>query len=140
MGGSIADRIGASARRGQNNVLQPGATVREALERSDSRLSTGEYADGWRFRARRGQTYTLTLQSGDFDAYLVARGPGGLSEDNDDDPGSRGSTDSAITFTAAALSRSSPLHRLQPAKRRKTAGRPAWPPSPCTVRKVSLTE
>ena len=102
VGGSIADRIGASARRGQNNVLQPGATVREALERSDSRLSTGEYADGWRFRARRGQTYTLTLQSGDFDAYLVARGPGGLSEDNDDDPGSRGSTDSAITFTAAA--------------------------------------
>ncbi|MBJ7486113.1 PPC domain-containing protein, partial [Brevundimonas sp.] len=93
VGGSIADRIGASARRGQNNVLQPAATVREALERSDSRLSTGEYADGWRFRARRGQTYTLTLQSGDFDAYLVARGPGGLSEDNDDDPGSRGSTD-----------------------------------------------
>ena len=42
--------------------------------------------------------------------------------------------------TAVARSRSSPLHRLQPAKRRKTAGRPACPPSPCTVRKTSLAE
>ena len=42
--------------------------------------------------------------------------------------------------TAEARWLSNPFHRLQPAKRRKTAGRPAWPPSPCTVRNISLTE
>ncbi|MDB5422181.1 MAG: peptidase caspase catalytic subunit p20, partial [Brevundimonas sp.] len=102
VGGNIAGQIGATARRGQNNILQPGATVRETLSQGDTRLSTGEYADGWRFQARRGQTYTLTLGSSDFDAYLVVRGPGGLSEDNDDDASRRGSSDSAVTFTARA--------------------------------------
>lgn len=102
VGGNIAGRIGTTARRGQNNVLQPGAAMRETLGQGDTRLSTGEFADGWRFQARRGQTYTLRLSSSDFDSYLVVRGPGGLSEDNDDDAGRRGSSDSAITFTARA--------------------------------------
>ena len=102
VGGNIAGQIGASARRGQANVLQPGVAVRETLAQGDTRLSTGEYADGWRFQARRGQTYTLRLSSSDFDPYLVVRGPGGLSEDNDDDASRRGSSDSAITFTARA--------------------------------------
>jgi len=102
VGGNIAGRLGGGPRGGRTNVLQPGTTVREALQQRDTRLSTGEFADGWRFPARRGQTYTLSLESGDFDSYLVVRGPGGLSEDNDDDPGRRGSTDSAVTFTALA--------------------------------------
>ena len=89
-------------RRAQNNYIQPGATVRDALQRGDAVLSTGEFADAWRLRGRRGQTYTLSLESGEFDPYLVVRGPGGLSEDNDDDPGQRGSTDSRITFTMPA--------------------------------------
>ena len=41
---------------------------------------------------------------------------------------------------AKARSASRPLHRLQPAKRQNTAGRPTWAPSPCRVRKISLTE
>ncbi|WP_421731529.1 caspase family protein [Brevundimonas sp.] len=88
--------------RAQNNRIAPGDTMREALGQGDVTLSTGEYADAWRFQARRGQTYTLTLQSSDFDPYLVVRAPGGFSQDNDDDPGSRGSTDSRISFTAQA--------------------------------------
>ena len=32
-----------------------------------------------------------------------------------------------------------PDHRLQPEKRQNTAARPACPPSPCRVRKISLT-
>ncbi|CAN5354907.1 hypothetical protein BH10PSE1_BH10PSE1_18600 [soil metagenome] len=102
VGGNIAGQIGPRARGGRTNVLQAGATVREALERGDSTLSIGEFADGWRFPARRGQTYTVSLSSSDFDPYLVVRGPGGLNEDNDDDPGRRGSNDSSVTFTAAA--------------------------------------
>lgn len=82
--------------------IEPGSTVRGSLRDGDRTLSSGEYADGWRFQARRGRTYTLDLSSGAFDPYLVVRGPGGLSEDNDDDPGARGSTDSRITFTARA--------------------------------------
>ncbi|CAN5377920.1 hypothetical protein BH09PSE1_BH09PSE1_12530 [soil metagenome] len=93
---------GAATTTTTSHVLQPGSTVREALGGGDPTLSTGEYADVWTFQARRGQTYTLGMSSSDFDPYLVVRGPGGLSEDNDDDPGRRGSRDSAVTFTAAA--------------------------------------
>src|SRR5690606_31384365 len=34
--------------------------------------------------------------------YLMARGPGNLRQDNDDDPERRGSTDSRLVFTAPA--------------------------------------
>ena len=44
-----------------------------------------------------------------------------------------------VAQTALARSCSRPVQRLQPAKRQNTAGRPAWPPSPCSVRKISLT-
>jgi hypothetical protein len=83
-------------------ILQPGRPGQGELRRGDDTLSSGEYADAWEFRARRGQTYTISLGSGDFDPYLVVRGPGGLSEDNDDDASRRGSSDSRVTFTAPA--------------------------------------
>jgi len=86
----------------QRNQISPGDTMRETLAQGDAVLSTGEYADAWTFQARRGQTYTLTLRSNDFDSYLVVRAPGGFSQDNDDDPGARGSTDSRVSFTAQA--------------------------------------
>jgi len=41
---------------------------------------------------------------------------------------------------APARSLSRPVQRLQPAKRQKTAARPACAPSPCRVLKSSLTE
>jgi len=41
---------------------------------------------------------------------------------------------------AAARSCARPLHKLQPAKRAKTLTRPACPPSPCSVRNISLKE
>jgi len=83
-------------------TLRPGGSVSDSLRQGDETLSSGEFVDTWRFRARRGQTYTASLQSADFDSYLLVRGPGGLSEDNDDDAGQRGSRNSRITFTAAA--------------------------------------
>ena len=71
-----------------------------SLSPGDQTLSTGEYADSWSFHARRGTTYEVSLSSAEMDPYLVVRGPGGFSEDNDDDPSSRGSTNSRIRFTA----------------------------------------
>lgn len=82
--------------------IAPGQTVRGQLGGGDATLNTGEYADTFRFPVRRGQTYQLDLSSTAFDPYLIVRGPGGLSEDNDDDPGARGSRDSRVRFTAPA--------------------------------------
>ncbi|MBA4803101.1 MAG: pre-peptidase C-terminal domain-containing protein [Brevundimonas sp.] len=82
--------------------LRPGVTVSGQLRRGDETLSSGEYNDRWTFPVRRGQTWEVTLGSSDFDAYLLVRGPGGLEEDNDDDPAARGSRDSRIRFTAPA--------------------------------------
>jgi len=83
-------------------VLQAGRTGSGDLRRGDTTLSSGEYGDVWTFQAQRGRTYTITLQSGDFDPYLVVRGPGTFSEDNDDDASRRGSSDSRVSFTAPA--------------------------------------
>ena len=82
--------------------LTSGRPVRGELARGDDTLQSGEYADDWSFTARRGQTYDLSLTSSAFDPYLIVRGPGGLSEDNDDDPAARGSHDSRVRFTAPA--------------------------------------
>jgi hypothetical protein len=101
VGGNVASQL-SRPRAVPTRELQPGETVRDALERGDMTLTSGEFYDSWRFTARRGQTYTVRQSSSDFDSYLVVRGPGGLSEDNDDDPGRRGSRDSAVTFTAPA--------------------------------------
>lgn len=106
-GGSLAGQLGSrgpasSQRPARDNLIEPGDTVRDSLERGDQTLGSGEFADAWRFRGRRGQTYTVSLDSSDFDPYLVVRGPGGLSEDNDDDPSQRGSSNSRVTFTMPA--------------------------------------
>ena len=86
----------------EGGVLRPGQPVSGELRSGDALLDAGEYNDVWTARVRRGQTYEVTLASADFDAYLLVRGPGDLSEDNDDDPAARGSRDSRIRFTAPA--------------------------------------
>jgi hypothetical protein len=83
-------------------MLQVGRPGHGELRAGDDTLTTGEFGDPWRFHGRRGETYTITLESSDFDPYLVVRGPGGLSEDNDDDPSRRGSSSSRVTFTMPA--------------------------------------
>lgn len=83
----------------RSQALRPGQPQRGRLERGDLTLDGGEYIDRYAFQARRGQTYEVSLSGTGFDPYLVVRGPGGLSEDNDDDPAARGSRDSRIRFT-----------------------------------------
>ncbi|MBW8305168.1 MAG: PPC domain-containing protein, partial [Brevundimonas sp.] len=82
--------------------IRPGQTVQGDLRRGDATLDSGEYTDTWTLRVRAGETYEVTLSASNFDPYLMVRGPGGLSEDNDDDPAARGSRDSRIRFTAPA--------------------------------------
>ncbi len=79
-------------------AIEPGQELRGALASGDRQLPSGEYADSFTLNAERGQQLTVELNSSAFDAYLIVRGPGGLSEDNDDS-GERGSTDSRITIT-----------------------------------------
>ncbi len=103
-GGGLPQAIGND--QGQANSggggLQPGRAASGALAQGDRRLQSGEFADDWSVSVRRGETYTVSLDASNFDPYLMVRGPGGLSEDNDDDPGQRGSRNSRLTFTAAA--------------------------------------
>lgn len=94
----------AQPRRGMTGgpqSIRPGSEARGELHAGDNTLSTGEYVDDWRFNARRGERYTATLSASRFDPYLLVRGPGGLSEDNDDDAAG-GSRNSRIVFTALA--------------------------------------
>ena len=100
IGGSIAvPQDGVTEVAG--GVLSTGPT-RGRLASGDQTLSSGEYVDRYILPVRQGQAYELTLSGSGFDPYLMVRGPGGLSEDNDDDPAQRGTQDSRIRFTAPA--------------------------------------
>ncbi len=69
-----------------------------ALEASDGQLRSGEYRDVFVLDLERGDRVSLELTSSEFDTYLMVRGPGGLSRDNDDR--GDGSTNSEVVFTA----------------------------------------
>lgn len=66
--------------------LQPGQPVNGALEASETKADQANaVADVYELHGRQGEQYTLRLTSEAFDAYLYVRGPGSLSQDNDDD-------------------------------------------------------
>ncbi len=78
--------------------LQPGQPVSGALEASETKSDQANaVADVYQLNGRQGEQYTLTLTSEAFDAYLYVRGPGNLSQDNDDD--GSGSYNSRLTVT-----------------------------------------
>ena len=64
--------------------LRLGSDVTGTLRPGDDRLDSGEYRDLYEFEGRAGQQIGLRLSSDDFDPYLMVRGPGDFSEDNDD--------------------------------------------------------
>lgn len=71
--------------------------VRGALEADDERLETGEHTAVWTFTAAAGERYLATLESADFDSYLIVRGAG-VSLENDDS--GRANRDSLVDFIA----------------------------------------
>lgn len=79
-------------------VLEPGVAATGALTDGDRTLRTGEFNDLWILETEAGEAYRVTLESNALDPYLLVRGPGGLSRDNDD--AGDGTTNSAVTFTA----------------------------------------
>lgn len=79
-------------------VLVPGQPATGALSAGDRTLRTGEFNDLWILEAEAGESYRVTLESNAIDPYLLVRGPGGLSRDNDD--AGDGTTNSAVSFRA----------------------------------------
>lgn len=74
--------------------LRVGDRVQGRLEDGDRPLRSGEWTDVWVVPANAGDVLDVSLQSSDFDTYLMARGPGGLNQENDDSEG----TNSALQF------------------------------------------
>ena len=61
-----------------------GDSLRGRLADGDRRLASGEYADHYRFTARRGERVRIELTADKFDTYLILRRPDGSQDDNDD--------------------------------------------------------
>jgi hypothetical protein len=64
--------------------LSVGGEAAGRLQDGDQRLDSGEYVDVWTFQGRAGQQVTVSMSSTEVDAYLMLRGPAGVSEWNDD--------------------------------------------------------
>lgn len=83
-------------------AIHAGDTVRGTLAQGDQTLRTGEFVDTWRLSARRGERFTIRLNSGAFDPYLLVRGPDNMQQENDDDASVRGSSASRLVVTMPA--------------------------------------
>jgi hypothetical protein len=79
--------------------LAAGAHVNGELVADDTQKDTGGIIDVYALRGQSGQQFTVRLNSSAFDPYLYVRGPGELSQDNDDDPSSAGSLNARLSFT-----------------------------------------
>jgi hypothetical protein len=79
-----------STRRDAHGTVAVGETVQDSLTRRDALLpAESTYAQQWRLRGRAGQTVTIDLASGAFDAYVFLLGPGfeGAPPQDDDSGG-----------------------------------------------------
>lgn len=81
--------------------ISPGETLNERLWSTDTQEADGSYRDAWTFMGQVGETYVITLRSGDFDTLLqVGRMSGDAWEMlMTDDDGAGEGTDSQITLT-----------------------------------------
>lgn len=87
----------AAAPSSGNGTLRPGQSVSGALAQGDGQLNSGEFTDTYTMQVTAGVPVELRLSSSQFDTYLMVRGPGDFSEDNDDDQGASGTTNSRLT-------------------------------------------
>ncbi|HEX9932845.1 MAG TPA: caspase family protein [Allosphingosinicella sp.] len=93
--GPAAVAGGGAQPGGASHALRLGDVRTGALESSDERLSSGEFADEYRFTGRRGQRVAIDLGSEAFDTYAILIRPDGTQVDNDD-RGEGETTDSHI--------------------------------------------
>ena len=80
--------------------LPIGSSRAGTLAEGDSTLTSGEFVDVFTFEGQAGQEVTVSMNSGDFDAYVMVRGPAGFSDDNDDRED--GDTNSQLTVRLPA--------------------------------------
>ena len=86
--GSSGRAGGRGATTASGTALASGRAARGSLDASDATLRSGEYSDVYTLNVRAGQRLTVDLASDDFDTYLLATGPAGDQDDNDDcEPG-----------------------------------------------------
>lgn len=72
-------------RRGGTGTVASGPRVeRGTLASGDESLRTGEFVDVYEFEGIPGQQASLDVSSSEFDTYLMLRGPGEISVENDD--------------------------------------------------------
>ena len=69
------------------------------LESADEALSSGEYADYYRFQGHAGERVVIDLRSNDFDPYLIVRTPSGEQLYNDDYEGDASRSLLSLTLT-----------------------------------------
>lgn len=77
-----------------------GPVTQGSLAQGDPTLDSGEFQDTYQVRGRAGQQLVVRMRSTAFDPYLMIRGPGNFSEDNDDAPG--GGVDSELNVRLPA--------------------------------------
>lgn len=83
------------------STIRPGETVRGSLSASDWSLDDGSFYDCFNLQAQAGQRISVTLRSGDFDAYLAVMEGANCASDEaaeTDDDGA-GGTDSLVRIT-----------------------------------------
>lgn len=79
----LALMLGVSPVAAQERLAIGGSVAGDLVD-GDSTLSSGEYVDVYTFEGRAGQQVTVSMTSGDVDAYVMLRGPAGFAEENDD--------------------------------------------------------
>lgn len=68
-------------------IVEVGGTMTGTLTASDPMIGEGRYGQAWAFPGSGGQSYTIELDSSDFDCYLMVVGPGIAEPFVDDDSG-----------------------------------------------------
>ena len=91
----------ATSGAARGDALRAGSTVAGDLRRGDGTRASGQFADSYPLRGRRGEQLEIRMQSGAVDPYVEITGPGGFSAFNDDDV-EAGSTDSRLIVSLPA--------------------------------------
>lgn len=86
-------------------LIRIGQTVTGELQPGDPAFTSGERHDIWQFDARAGELVTVSMQSRQFDTYVIVNGPMGVALSNDDALPGGGNTDAAVTFQTPVAGR-----------------------------------
>ena len=96
----IQANAGGAGNASASSSPAPAGRQNGTLAQGDTRLDSGEFSDAYTINGRAGDVVDISLNSPDFDTYLLLRGPDGSSFDNDDADG--GGTNSQLRVTLPA--------------------------------------